>query len=88
MNPASLVSIVIAYANRLKFRNLFFVVILLFVIDLVVPDFIPLFDELVLGLLAILLANWKKERKGPGQQGELIEGEVVDRDDEVSGGPG
>ena len=37
---------------------------ILFAIDLVVPDFIPFADELLLGLGTLLLANWKK-RKAP-----------------------
>ena len=53
----------LAFADKLKFGNLFIIVVSLFFLDLVVPDFIPLIDEIILGLLAILLANWKKELK-------------------------
>ena len=31
----------------------------LFVVDLLVPDFIPFIDEILLGLVTILLARWK-----------------------------
>ena len=34
----------------------------LFLLDLVVPDFIPLADEILLGLLTAALASWKKDR--------------------------
>jgi len=67
-------------ANQLKFRNLFYLVTGLFLIDLLVPDFIPFIDEIILGLLAILLANWKKERN-QDKEGTLIEGEVLNEDD-------
>jgi hypothetical protein len=53
----------LAFADKLKFGNLFIIVVSLFALDLVVPDFIPLIDEIILVLLAILLANWKKELK-------------------------
>lgn len=77
MNPAALVSMFLAYANQLKFKNLFLIVLSLFVTDIFVPDFIPLIDEIILGLLAIILANWKKERR-EDKEGALIEGEVVE----------
>jgi len=81
MSPVSFVDMILAYADRLKFRNLFLVVLGLFVADLFLPDVIPLIDEIILGLIAIILANWKKERKQDESGGELIEGKVVDRED-------
>jgi hypothetical protein len=80
MNPSALIATFLAFANKLKFRNLFLIVIGLFIVDLFVPDFIPLIDEIILGLLAIILANWKEERKQE-REGNLIEGEVVDKDE-------
>lgn len=81
MNSPSLIDLFFAFADKLKYRKLFLIVIGLFIIDLLVPDFIPLIDEIILGLLAIILANWKKERKQE-KKGELIEGEVIGKDDE------
>ncbi len=46
-----------------------------------VPDFIPFIDEIILGLLAIILANWKKERN-QDDEGTLIEGEIIDENKE------
>ena len=80
MNPRALIAMFLAFANQLKFRNLFFIVICLFAIDLFVPDFIPLIDEIILGLLTVILANWKKERRQE-KEGNLIEGEIVDGED-------
>jgi len=80
MNPRALIAMFLAFANQLKFRNLFFIVIGLFAIDLFVPDFIPLIDEIILGLLTVILANWKKERRHE-KEGNLIEGEIVDEED-------
>jgi len=70
---------VLAFANRLRFRNLFILTVLLFFFDLLVPDFIPLIDEIMLGLLTILFASWKKQRS-PDEQDKVIEGEVVNQD--------
>jgi Family of unknown function (DUF6116) len=80
MTPASFLNTFLAYANQLKFRNLFLIITALFVADLVVPDFIPLFDEIILGLLAIILANWKKDRRQE-KVGNIIEGEIINGDD-------
>ncbi len=78
MNPSVLIASFLTFAGKLKFKNLFLIVISLFVVDLFVPDFIPLIDEIILGLLAIILANWKDERKQE-KEGNLIEGEVIDQ---------
>ena len=77
MTPSSFVSMFLAFADKLKFGNLFIIVVSLFALDLVVPDFIPLIDEIILGLLAILLANWKKERLEEIEK-EIIEREIID----------
>jgi uncharacterized protein DUF6116 len=82
MNPNSPVALFLAFANKLKFKNLFLIVIGLFAIDLLIPDFIPLIDEVILGLLAIILANWKKERRQDKEEGNLIEGEVINEEEE------
>ncbi len=86
MNPSSMIQMFLKNANQLRFRNLFFIVISLFFIDLLLPDFIPFIDEIILGLLAIILANWKKERNQGEEkkviEGEIIEGEIINDDDE------
>ncbi len=69
-----------AFANRLKFKQLFFLILALFLLDLIVPDMVPLIDEIVLGLLTLLLASLKKEpvTNDQGQSdGNVIEGEVI-----------
>lgn len=78
MNPRILIAAFLTFANKLKFKNLFLIVIGLFVADLFIPDFIPLIDEIILGLMAIILANWKKERQQ--EEGNLIEGEVIEEE--------
>lgn len=79
MRQLPIVSMLLAYADKLKFKNLFLVTLSLFLIDFIVPDMIPMIDEIILGLMAIVLANIKKER-ALNKQGEIIEGEIVDEE--------
>lgn len=61
--------IFVRWASRLRLPWLTAIVGFLFVADLIIPDFIPLADELVLGLATTLLVRWKKERGA----GEIID---------------
>jgi Family of unknown function (DUF6116) len=80
MNPATLMNIFLEFANQLKFKNLFLLILCLFIIDIIVPDMIPMIDEIILGLLTVLLANWKKG-KGRDKQENFINGEIIDEED-------
>ena len=53
----------IGYVKELRFPWLLAITVAIFLIDLVVPDFIPFADEIVLGLLAAVLATLKKRRR-------------------------
>jgi Family of unknown function (DUF6116) len=50
------------YASGLRFPTLFLIVGALFVIDVLVPDVIPFFDEIMLALTTLLLAALKKPK--------------------------
>ena len=50
------------FASQLRFPYLFLLIAGLFVADLIIPDAIPFVDEVLLGLIAVLLGTWK-ERK-------------------------
>lgn len=52
------------WAGSLRFRQLFFLTLLLFIADLIVPDFIPIIDELILGLMTLLLGSIRKKSEG------------------------
>ena len=54
--------VVLAYAGRLRFPSLFLITLALFGIDLVVPDPVPFIDEIMLGLMTLLFASWRKRR--------------------------
>jgi Family of unknown function (DUF6116) len=47
------------FASRLRFPKLVALTVALFVLDVLVPDMIPFADELILGLVAVLLAMVK-----------------------------
>lgn len=48
------------YAARLRYPRLLALALVLFIIDLIVPDFIPFADEILLGLISLALASLKK----------------------------
>ncbi|WP_227814469.1 DUF6116 family protein [Nitrogeniibacter aestuarii] len=57
-----LIAAVLNWASRLRFPQLLALTAGLFILDLFVPDPIPLADELLLGLATLLLANLTKRR--------------------------
>jgi hypothetical protein len=57
----------IARLAQLRFPRLFAVTAALFVIDLVVPDFIPFADELLFGLATALLGSWRRRKNEPSR---------------------
>ena len=61
-SPKGLVpSLIASFAAKLRFPQLFLFTGALFVLDLLIPDLIPLFDEILLGLITLLLGMWKKD---------------------------
>ena len=48
------------YASNLRFPRLLVVTSALFVIDLLFPDMVPFVDEILLGLISLLLASFRK----------------------------
>jgi hypothetical protein len=54
------------FAAGLRFPKLLAMTAALFVLDLIIPDMIPFADEILLGLLSLLLASLKK--RGPNDR--------------------
>lgn len=52
------------FAAGLRFPKLLSITAGLFILDLIIPDVIPFADEILLGLLSLLLASQKKRRPG------------------------
>lgn len=62
-NP--LLAPLMGFLGRLSYPRLFMLTAVLFGLDLLIPDFVPFADELLLGLGTLLLANWKKRKDVP-----------------------
>jgi hypothetical protein len=75
-NP--LITPIIGFLGRLSFPRLFVLAAALWTLDMVIPDFIPFIDELLLGIGTLLLASFRK-RKEPDVPNAKppIEGERV-----------
>ena len=74
-NPAT--GALMGFASRLRFPTLFFITLGLWAINMVIPDPLPLIDEIVMGLLTLMLATWKNRKASPDpdREGVTIEGE-------------
>lgn len=55
-----LVDAILDFGARLRFPQLFLLTAALFVVDLLIPDLVPFADEIILGLIALLLGSLKK----------------------------
>lgn len=49
------------FLARLKFPQLFVLAASLLVLDLIVPDFVPFIDEILLAIGAMVLGSWEKK---------------------------
>ncbi|WP_231756889.1 DUF6116 family protein [Microbulbifer elongatus] len=73
--PSAFVGWFLNYARKLKHPQLFKWICALFLIDLIIPDFLPFVDEILLGLGTIFLASWRKRRdelRDPPQRNEKV----------------
>lgn len=52
----------LGWAQKRRFPTLLLITGGLFVLDLIVPDFIPFIDEILLGLATLIFARWKDRR--------------------------
>jgi hypothetical protein len=69
----------LGFASRLRFPTLFKLGLGLFLLDLMIPDFIPFADEILLGLSTLILSRWKLPEDQPTvpskREGVTLEGE-------------
>ncbi len=73
-NP--LLAPLLRWVGKLSYPKLFMLTAILFVGDVLIPDFIPFVDEILLGLGTLLLANWKRVKPG---RGNSVEGDATRR---------
>lgn len=62
-------NVITRFAERLRFPQLFFIMLALFGLDLLIPDFIPFLDEIMLGLTTVLIGSIKRRREEPRREG-------------------
>lgn len=53
------------FLSRLRFPQLFLLLVALFTVDIVTPDPILLLDEAILGVLAVMLGMWRNRDDEP-----------------------
>ena len=61
------VRLLLRWAGSLRFPYLLALTALLFLVDVLVPDFLPFADEIILGVITLLLGSWRKRREGPSE---------------------
>ena len=66
--------VLVRWTSRLRFPYLFVLTTVLFLLNLFIPDVLPLADEVIMGLVAVLLASLRKK---PGHNStEVIENDT------------
>jgi hypothetical protein len=68
ISSRSIPAILLNFVAGLRFRTLFLLVGALFFLDVLIPDFIPFTDELLLGCITLLLGSLKKKKDKGGAQ--------------------
>lgn len=68
------------WAQNLRHPTLFKITAALFFFDMLIPDFVPFVDEILLGLATMVFANWKTRafQTGGGKGENVIDAEAVD----------
>jgi hypothetical protein len=68
--PSPLLAPLLRWFGKLSYPRLFLLTAVLFIVTTVIPDPIPLADELLLGLGTLLLANWKQRKASVDIEGD------------------
>ena len=61
MARGGVVGIILRWASSLRFPVVFGLMAVLFILNLFIPDVIPFVDEILMGLLAVLLGSLRKK---------------------------
>jgi len=72
LTRGGIAGIIVRWASRLRFPYLLLVTAVLFVLNVFIPDVLPLADELIMGLVTVLLASLRKK---PGKDSVVPPGE-------------
>jgi len=61
LTRGGIAGIIVRWASRLRFPYLVLLTTVLFILNLFIPDALPLADELIMGLVTVLLASLRKK---------------------------
>jgi hypothetical protein len=64
-------SALMAWLEGLRFPVLLVITTVLFVVNVFIPDAFPFVDEILLGLVAIVLSRFKRGRKKKSERSDL-----------------
>ena len=79
--PSPISNLVQRIAGRLRYPQLFFAALALFLVDLVIPDMIPFVDEILFGVLTVILGSLRPDGAGEeADEGPRTEKDVTPRD--------
>lgn len=53
---------ILHFAARLRFPTLFAITLVLFVLNVLIPDPLPFIDEILLALGTLLLGSWRRRK--------------------------
>ncbi len=67
-----LVGLVLRFARRLRFPYLFALTAIVFVLNIFVPDAVPFADEILMGLMTVLLGSIRKKRDPASDSGQAV----------------
>jgi len=70
MVSGGLAGVVVRWASGLRFPWLVLLTGALFILNLFIPDVLPLADEIIMGLVAVMLASFRKKPSGPPGEDE------------------
>ena len=65
VTKGTLLGLIERFAGELRFPQLFWLTLILFLLDVLIPDLIPFADEILLGLATLLLGSWKRRADPP-----------------------
>lgn len=74
--PHPLTAPLVAFLGRLRFPVLFRIALALLLLSWLLPDPVPLIDEILTALAALILASLRKPEHDPSAAGRLIDGEA------------
>ena len=71
------------FLSRLKFPQLFLVLVALFAVDMITPDPILLLDEAILGVLAVMFGLWRNRDDEGSEETPQMKNITPDKESEL-----